>query len=209
MAQAKLSRNSQSRVNAIMERLQATSLGIAQIKEGQIEEIVRRDAIPFEPDGYSSDSMPEHTSGGSFSSRTETVALQSIARREDGKQRHKHNELRRVLKHIEKLVMHADVAINELQNTLAYAREVDEKIKGPRQTSPCTICLVLPAEVSGYCRKDYDTWRNYGQPDRQAWEMFKNRTTITEGHNVILMVPQCPPPTVPARRGPYAENKVA
>lgn len=198
MAQKKLSRASKNRVDGIMQRLAAVQIAAHSISEEQITELMRRDAIPFRPDGYSTNSMPEHTSGGTFSSRTETVALQEA---------HRTNELRRVVRHLEKLAMHADVALNEFVNTLNYAHQVDEEIKSPVTTTPCLICEELPAEVSGYCRKDYDNWRNYGQPDRELWKMFCHQTTkkLEDGsHETVVMVPDCPPPTTEARRGPWA-----
>jgi hypothetical protein len=201
MAQKKLSTASRKRVARIMEMVHRVQSDAYKITEPQIAELVRRDAIPFEPDGYPANSMPEHSSGGSHGDKTMATVL--------AREQHRTNELRRRLKHVERLALHADVAVSELVSTLAYEDEKVEREKGRQGSTPCAICLELPAQIGAWCRPCYDDWRNHGQPDRMIWEMYRRGDTVKVDHDDVLRVPDCPPPGdgCTARRGPYAEKK--
>ena len=201
MAPNKLSMSSRKRVERIMERIRRIQSDSFKITEPQIAELVRRDAIPSRPDGYPSDSMPEHSSGGSHGDKTMATVLQ--------REQHRTDELRARLVKIEQLSMHADVALSSLNNTVHYETVKVEREKGRQGAAPCSICLELPAQISGWCNPCYQDWWSHGSPDRPFWEMFKREDTVRVGHDDILKVPECPPPSAgsTARRGPHAEKK--
>src|ERR1035437_6405997 len=200
MAPNKLSMSSRKRVERIMERIRRIQSDSFKITEPQIAELVRRDAIPSRPDGYPSDSMPGHISGGSHGDKTMATVLQREYKRTD--------ELRRQLKHIEDLAKYVDVGMGELVNTVNYETVKVDREKGRQGTTPCSICLELPAQISGWCNPCYQTWWSHGSPDRPIWEMYKRGDTVKVGHDVIPKVPDCPPPSAgnKARRGPHAEK---
>src|ERR1035437_799003 len=200
MAPNKLSMSSRKRVERIMERIRRIQSDSFKITEPQIAELVRRDAIPSRPDGYPADSMPEHSSGGTHGDKTLATVLQREYKRTD--------ELRARLVKIEQLSMHADVALSSLNNTVHYETVKVEREKGRQGAAPCSICLELPAQISGWCRSDYDDWRNHGQPDRVIWGMYRRGDTVKVGHDDVLRVPECPPPSegCKVRRGPFARK---
>ena len=201
MAQNKLSMSSRKRVERIMERIHRVQSDSGKVTEAQIAELVRRDAIPSRPDGYPADSMPEHSSGGTHGDKTLATVLQ--------REQHRTDELRRQLKHIEDLAKYVDVGMGELVNTVNYETVKVDREKGRQGAAPCAICITLPAQISEWCRPDYDNWQNHGKPDRALWAMFKRGDVVKVGHEEVLRVPDCPPPSSgnTARRGPYASKK--
>ena len=196
MAQTKLSRGAEWRLERMLYRLEQGSLAINKLDDKVLRDLIKRAAISSHPDGFSSSSRL----GDGGRGQSDSTPVESAAASREKPQR---DELSKRVKHIESLITFIDVAAHEIHSNIGEIYRVEEeKAQRPVQTTPCLVCEAAPAEIAGYCRADYDVWRNYGNPDRLRWEMFKKQTTSVDG---LLMVPKCPPPADgrSARRGPW------
>ena len=197
MAQNKLSKGSTQRLKIIKDHITAITLAVTSLPESEIEDLVRRAAIPTARDGYPANSMPESTSGGGTSDPTGTTATSRINSKEVS------DYLGKSLKSLERSLTHAVKDLLDAQGILDNIDRAIEKKKERPTSVPCSICLELPAEISGWCRPDYNDWHKHGSPDRVIWEMYKRRDIDKDTDQ--LRVPECPPPggDRPAVRGPW------
>jgi hypothetical protein len=163
----------------------------AKIDSHRVTDLVRRASIPSGTDGYPSNSMPEHSSGGSHADPTFMAATARPARRDEQQQS---------LKYMEKDLSKAEKFLRGALGVLDNQQRKDADKRARPATVPCLVCELLPAEKSGYCMNDYNDWWKYGKPDRLLWEMFKREEMDSDGN---LRVPECPPPTGEAIRGPW------
>jgi len=164
---------------------------VNKISVEQLEELVRRDAVSAVPDGFPTSSGFDGggTSRGWGPESTSSTVAAAMAR-----QRPVSDELRKRLKKIEQNIHDAERSLNDLHKSLKYmfAKEDDERGR-KEQSSPCAICLVAPAKKAGWCDEDRAQWEDAGRPDRLLWTMYLREDRNSEG---ILMVPECPPPTI-------------
>ena len=197
MAQKTLSKGSTLRLEAILGHVAEIKETILGVDDKRVAELVRRVAIPVSRDGYPANSMPEHTAGGGTSDPTGSTASGRV----DG-DRQDSDGIGSSLKRLERVLAHA---VKDLLDAVGTLDNIDRNVqkKKERPTSvPCSICLELPAEKSGWCMPDYNDWHKHGSPDRAIWEMFKRRDVDGDG---ALRVPACPPPggDRAAIRGPW------
>ena len=194
MAQAKLSKQSLKLAKNVTASAETIGNLAKKVDDKRVKELVRRVAIPIEPDGYPSSSMPERTSGGGQSDPTYGVVLAKEKSRRDPVA----DELRRLYRDLEKAesLMRSAVARLDLID-----QRVEEKVERAVST-PCAICLQLPQTKSGYCDSDYLDWWRYGQPDRHRFELWRRGEVNSEGTTLVEDVPP-PSPGHTAIVGPY------
>ena len=194
MAQPRLSKSSQRLAITVIQTAERVGNLARQIDDTRVKELVRRCSIPIQPDGYPSNSMPEHTSGGSGADPTFGTVLASERPRRDP-----------VAADLRRLFRDLDEAESRVRAAIARLDGIDHKVEARiqrQESTPCSICLQLPAAKSGYCASDYQDWWRHGRPDRAIWELFRRKEVNSEG---VLLVAECPPPSEGnvAAVGPY------
>lgn len=198
MRQQKLSKQS----TKLAQRITACAESVAnlskKIDDKRVKELVRRVAIPIEPDGFPSGGSSGKTSGGEKSDPTFGAMLAKDKLRKDPIA----SDLRRLYADLEKAESLMRSAVARLDG---IDRKVEEKVERGMST-PCSICLQLPATKSGYCNADYLDWWRYGKPDRTRFELWRRGEVNSEGR---ALVDDCPPPSAGnvASVGPYREKK--
>ena len=200
----KISRATQRRINHVIGDLDAIEVAASRIKNGAIETLFSRAAIPSCPDGFPPSTALDTKSSGGTPGNSPTVGAACARNGEwNGKaNRPSEDPLQRQARRFRELVEEAATAIKSAVGVLEEAKIKVEKERGRTTTEPCLVCKELPMEKSGMCQKDYDNWCNYGRPDRAAWVAYHN--TLKNSENLIL-VSECPPPSPGnhARRGPH------
>ena len=200
MAQKPLSKSAQRRVDGMTDALTGIQTVAAKIDPKQITDLIRRASIPIGRDAYPTNSMPEHSSGGSTSDPTGRIAASRADKDTVPGDRlgRSAKDLERVLKQAEKLLLDA---VGIIENDL---RSLEKKKERPASV-PCAICLVAAAEKAGWCTPDYNDWWRHGSPDRVLWEMYARKDADADG---LLRVPECPPPSGEnkAIRGPWRNS---
>ena len=198
MAQPRLSKASNRLAKRVIESAEGVASLAKRVDDRRVKELVRRAAIPIIPDGYSSNSMPERTSGGSQSDPTFGTVLAKDKKRRDPVA----DDLRRLLKDLDKAESHMRAAVARLDG---IDRKVEEKIER-RESTPCLICLTLPATKQGMCDGDYLDWWRYGQPDQHQWRLWRTGEINSKGET---LVEECPRPSEGhvAAVGPWRQKK--
>jgi len=198
MRQQKLSKQSIKLAQGILSCAESVSNLAKRVDDKRVKELVRRVAISIEPDGFPSGGSSGKTSGGEKSDPTFGAMLAKDKTRKDPIA----SDLRRLYSDLEKAESHMKSAVARLDG---IDRKVEEKVKRTTST-PCAICLQLPATKSGYCNADYLDWWRYGQPDRTRFELWRRGEVNSEGR---ALVEDCPPPSEgnTASVGPYREKK--
>lgn len=195
MAQQTLTRTAKRRISSIMESLSEIIKSATVVEESAVTELVRRASIPTAPDSFPSNSLPGHVSGsGTGSSAVESAVIARENQREDT-----------VIRDLRKLERGLRDAESNVRDAVGILSNVDREIEEKREravSDPCSICLELSADKSGWCINDYNDWWKHGQPDRLIWEMFKREDRDSDG---VLRVPECPAPSNEnvAIRGPF------
>ena len=198
MAQPKLSKQSSRLAREILATAESIANLAKHVDDKRVKELVRRAAIPIDPDGYPASSMPERTSGGGKSDPTFGVVLAKDKSRRDPVSA----DLRRLNSDLTKAESHIRSAVARLDG---IDRKVEEKVERAA-SDPCMVCLQLPSTKSGFCNSDYLDWWRYGQPDRHVWILWRRGEVNSEGRT---LVDQCPPPSEgnTAVVGPHRQRK--
>jgi hypothetical protein len=196
VAQKSLSKGSTKIARSIVEAAESICNLARKVDDKRVRELVRRQSIPIQPDGYPSSSMPERTSGGGTSDPT----LGTVLAQEKNRQDPIAKDLRMLYRDLEKAESHVRSAVARLDG---IDQKVDEQLER-RRTNPCSICLELPAEKAGWCTPHYTDWVRHGKPDRAFWEMWKRRDVNSDGE---LLLGECPAPSPgnTAIRGPHRD----
>ena len=201
MAKNTLSKGSQRRVESISAAIGGIKTLIEKINEKQIAELIRRSSIPITSDGYPSNSMPEHSSGGSTSDPTGSIAAGKV----DDKQQKDH--LFRLAAQLEREIKRAEKNLTDAVGILEHDIRALEKKKERPASVPCSICQITAADRAGWCTPDYNDWWRHGSPDRLIWEMWSRKDVDENG---ALRVPECPKPSGDnkAIRGPWKTSDI-
>jgi predicted PP-loop superfamily ATPase len=182
----KLNRRSQQRFKRIVESLENINKLAAKLRLEDLEELIRRDAIPVDGNsGGSSSSVAVARSGGKPSSSSVERAV--ISKMEGRPVR---DPVRDQVKKIERQIITTEENLRQISESINYLKDGVEKAKGRTISDPCEICLVLPIVKTAMCFGCYSEWIEAGAPDRFRWKAYKRALTSSEG---IPLVTEQPP----------------
>jgi len=183
----KLNRRSQQRLKRMLESIENINKFANRIKIEDLEELVRRDAIPVDVYGGSGgSSFAVARSGGKPSSSSVERAV--ISKVEGKTQK---DPVREEVKSIEKWIIQSEENLRKIHQSINFLKEGEEKKRKRPTSEPCEICVVLPAVKTAMCIPCYIEWVDAGAPDRFRWKAYKRALTSSEG---IPLVTDQPPP---------------
>jgi hypothetical protein len=181
----KLNRRSQQRLKRIVDSLENISKFVNKLNMGEIEDLIRRDAIVVDgPSSAPSSSFAVGRSGGSSSSSPVERAV--IARVEGRQQR---DPVRETVKSIERKIISAEESLRQIHVSIEMLNMDVEKKKSRKASEPCEICLILPAVKTAMCITCYTEWVEVGAPDRFRWRAYKRQITNSEGIPLVTEQP--------------------
>lgn len=181
---SKLSRRSQQRLKSMLDSLDNINLLIGEIDREAIEDLVRRDAIPVGASSVSGSNLNFSRKGsGTVSSPVERTVLANTKKQP-------YDFVAEMMIKIERNIFDVEKKLEQIKQSFNSLERGEEK-KRTRQTStPCEICLVLPAAKAAMCIKDYEEWLQAGSPDRLRWKAFKLQMTSSEGKILVTEQPK-------------------
>lgn len=183
-----LNRRSQQRLKRMVESLENINKFANKLRIEDLEELVRRDAIPVDSLASGSSGVAIARSGGKPSSSSVERAV--IAKME-GKR--PHDPVREEVKAIERKIIQSEENMRQILESINFLKEGVEKKRNRVTSEPCEICMVLPAVKTAMCGVCYEEWVTAGAPDRFRWKAFKRELTSSDGRPLVTEQP-------PARR---------
>lgn len=199
MSGKKLSRASKGRLNRMLESIENTNVSLDGISPDDLEDLVRRDAIGISPLGIeSSGESIGIRAGGGISSPVERAVLA----RDSGKT--PRDPVRGSVRKIEKDLLWAEQALARVVEEIHFLKYGVEKKRARDTSTPCDICLLLPASRNGMCVDDYTEWVEHGSPDRLRWKAWKTGAKSSDGR--ILVANQPPSTRIPTKQVEILDN---
>lgn len=182
----KLNRRSQQRLKRVIESMENISKFVNKLKIEDIEDLIRRDAVPVEgPSSAPSSSFAVGRSGApSSSSPVERAVIAKV----EGRQQK--DPVRETVKSIERKIISAEESLRQIHVSIEMINSDVEKKKSRRTSEPCEICAVLPAVKTAMCIPCYSEWVEVGAPDRFRWKAYKRRITNSEGIPLVEEQPE-------------------
>lgn len=181
---SKLNRRSQQRLKRMVDSLENINKFANKLKIEDLEELVRRDAIPVDRSSGGSSGVAIARSGGNpSSSSVERAVISNMEGRKID------DPVRREVKNIEQKILRSEENLRQILESIAFLKEGVEKKRSRVTSEPCEICVILPAVKTAMCATCYAEWVENGAPDRFRWKAFKRELTSPEGYPLVTEQP--------------------
>ena len=180
----KLNRRSQQRLKRLVSSVDSLNALLKSIQFEDLQDFVRRDEIVVNPYEIPQSSDFNSRSSGQHGS---SIVERSVVARLEG--RATADPVREEVKKIEIAILEAEKHLKAAVGSIDFLKRGVEKKKSRQTSTPCEICLVLPAAKAGMCMNCQIEWVGAGAPDRFRWRAYKHELTSSEGKVLVKEQP--------------------
>jgi hypothetical protein len=176
----RLTQKSKQKLGIIKSSKDEIIKSLSRIKDSDLEEIVGRDQVEYDPAHRTSgDNLAIASGGGNYNSPVESAVIAK------NKPRQPKDPVKESVKQIIKNLVQAERLLRRVEAEIASVFDMVEKKKHEKVSAPCLVCEVLPVEKRGMCFDCYAEWAENGAPSFNLWVDYKQGKIFADGTVVI------------------------